>query len=70
MLEYLRKIIDNTDSASSKNLIALFAASVLSAGFLYMVVKHPDSPHILSISGSLATLSILHKSDSKDNAGV
>jgi hypothetical protein len=61
MFEYIKKTIDSKDSASSKNMIALLAAGVLCLGFLYMVVKHPESPHILSISGSLALLCTFHK---------
>jgi hypothetical protein len=34
---------------------------VLFLGFLYLVIFHHDSQHILTLSGSITALSVFHK---------
>jgi len=64
MFEWLKKVIDKSDNASSKNLLAVFSGFILGISFLYTIVIYPaNSTQIATLSAALVLLATFHKSE-------
>jgi hypothetical protein len=63
MFDYLKRVIDKDDPASSKNFIALASCLTLCLVLVYLVAFRADSPHIVTIATGLVLLASFHRPD-------